>query len=234
MSLALLAEHQDFIIVNKPAGVPMHDRDEGIITRVRQAFGDGNWHLCHRLDTGTSGCLCLARNARAAAEIGRQFEEGKVSKYYLALTTAKPRKKQGTVRGDMKNRRDGKFILTPTLSNPAVTQFFSHSVRPGLRGFIVRPLTGKTHQIRVALKSLGSPILGDDRYGGEMADRLHLHAWQLSFNYAGEQINAGCLPDSGAQFIHQDTRAWFTSLGSPDSYPWPAVRKPSFGDDKDS
>ena len=64
----------------------------------------------------------------------------------------------------------------------------SRSLAPNLRLFILQPKTGKTHQLRVAMKSLGSPILGDALYGGDSADRTYLHAYQLSFDYFGQAI----------------------------------------------
>ena len=71
----------------------------------------------------------------------------------------------------------------------------SHSLAPNLRLFILYPKTGKTHQIRVAMKSLGSPILGDELYGGEVADRTYLHAYQLSFDYFGEAVHISASPE---------------------------------------
>ena len=71
----------------------------------------------------------------------------------------------------------------------------SHSLAPNLRLFILYPKTGKTHQIRVAMKSLGSPILGDELYGGEVADRTYLHAYQLSFDYFGEAVQISTSPE---------------------------------------
>lgn len=61
----------------------------------------------------------------------------------------------------------------------------------------MQPKTGKTHQLRVAMKSLGSPILGDKLYSGSQADRVYLHAYQLDFEYENEKISVQALPTSG-------------------------------------
>ena len=70
---------------------------------------------------------------------------------------------------------------------------------------MVLPRTGKTHQIRVALKSLGAPILGDRLYAGTPADRVYLHAWRLCFPFRGESLRFESLPAHGDQFMALDT-----------------------------
>ena len=130
--IPILFENADLIVVNKSVGIAMHDavdeisanvnteisakseKIDGIVTRLKKQLAVTELHLCHRLDTGTSGCLCLAKNAALASEIGELFSSRRVSKYYLALSDHKPKKKQGTIMGDMKNRRGGQRILLKT------------------------------------------------------------------------------------------------------------------------
>ena len=156
------------IVVNKPVGIAMHttspmhsghvaqpsaglgselgselEPELGIVELLKRQLNVPQLFLCHRLDTGTSGCLCLAENEHLAAEIGLLFETRQVSKYYLALSDKKPKKKQGLIIGDMKNRRGGQHILLKTTDNPAVTQFFSQSAKQGIRGFLLKPHSGK-------------------------------------------------------------------------------------------
>jgi len=95
-----------------------------------------------------------------------------------------------------------------TTQDPAVTKFTSSAVpssRPGLRMYIVRPLTGRTHQIRVAMKSIGVPILGDIRYAdkglAEKEDRTYLHAATISFVLHGQLIRISCVPNTGSEFL---------------------------------
>ena len=239
--IPVLFENTDLIIVNKPIGIAMHDatneadvreniaengepeKIDGIVTRLKKQLAVTELHLCHRLDTGTSGCLCLAKNAAVAGEIGELFSSRRVSKYYLALSSQKPKKKQGTIMGDMKNRRGGQRILLKTTENPAITQFFSSAAKPGTRGFIVKPHSGKTHQIRVALKSIGAPILGDTLYGGEASDRLYLHAWHLQLPLSSGELAVTAPFDTGEVINEADVQTWYNGLNAPETYPWPSL-----------
>ena len=103
----------------------------------------------------------------------------------------------------MKKAREGAWKLCQTKENPAITRFASVSCEPNLRLFILKPQTGKTHQLRVAMKSLGSPILGDGLYGKntEKIDRTYLHATQLEFDYLNNFISVTCLPSHGQFWI---------------------------------
>lgn len=191
--------HSDFIIINKPAEISVH-RDEqavGLTEIVAKQLGVPQVWLVHRLDKLTSGLLILALNKDAAAYFYSLFEMRQIEKTYLALSTQKPKKKQGRVIGDMQKSRNGVWKLCHTRENPAMTKFTTESLAPSLRQFTLQPHTGKTHQLRVAMKSLGSPILGDELYGGDSADRMYLHAYQLCFEYKGEKIFVQALPESG-------------------------------------
>ena len=241
LHIPILVENADLIVINKPVGVAMHDavdetgvkqdptksikagKVDGIVTVLKKQLAVKELHLCHRLDTGTSGCLCLAKNATVAAEIGELFSSRRVSKYYLALSSNKPKKKQGMIIGDMKNRRGGQRILLKTQENPAITQFFSSAAKPGTRGFVVKPHSGKTHQIRVALKSVGAPILGDTLYGGAASDRLYLHAWHLRLPLSKGDIAVTAPFNTGEVIYQEDVHAWVEALNAPDTYPWPSI-----------
>ncbi|MBY5922747.1 TIGR01621 family pseudouridine synthase [Ferrimonas balearica] len=179
--------HPDFLVVYKPAGVHFHSQDgnAGLVAKLEAQLGESLYPV-HRLDTPTSGLVVLARHPAAAATLTEQFTAHQVEKRYLALSTQKPKKKQGTIKGGMAKARRGAWKLTQERENFAITQFISHSLRPGVRAFLLRPRSGRTHQIRVALKSLGAPILGDALYGGDEADRTYLHAWSLGFDWQGE------------------------------------------------
>ena len=199
--LPILFRCDDYWLIDKPAGMSFHaESDEmGVMQSLSTSYPDQTFYPVHRLDKMTSGLLIVACHAKAAAEFGRMFEQREVEKRYLALSKRKPRKKQGTIAGGMSPSRRGQWKLTKDGGNMAVTQFFS-SYFQEVRVFMVRPLTGKTHQIRVALKSIGSPIFGDHRYGGEESDRGYLHAYRLQFNWHGEEKVYVCKPHTGALF----------------------------------
>lgn len=185
----ILLRHPDFWVVHKPAGVSFHSESGlGFIELLRQQYPDGNFWPVHRLDKMTSGLVIVATSAEAAALFGQLFSAGQIEKRYLALSKRKGKKKQGTIQGGMQPGRNGNWLLDQSSQNLACTQFFSCAF-DGVRLFYLRPITGKTHQLRVALKSNSSPILGDSRYGGEAAERGYLHAYSVSFDWQGDSIN---------------------------------------------
>ncbi len=193
----ILLRHPDFVAINKPAGLCVHQDGaaESFTDRLAQQLGVARVWLLHRLDKPTGGVLLLALNPEAASVLAQQFAAHSMHKTYLALSSQKPAKKQGWVKGDMAKARRGAWKLLRTQHNPALTRFHSRSIAPGLRLFVLQPLSGKTHQLRVAMKSLGSPILGDTLYGGQAAERLFLHAWRLQFDYAGTSFCITAVPD---------------------------------------
>ena len=193
----ILLRHPDFVAINKPAGLCVHQDGaaERFTGRLAQQLGVARVWLLHRLDKPTGGVLLLALNPEAASVLAQQFAAHSMHKTYLALSSQKPAKKQGWVKGDMAKARRGAWKLLRTQHNPALTRFHSRSIAPGLRLFVLQPLSGKTHQLRVAMKSLGSPILGDTLYGGQAAERLFLHAWRLQFDYASVSFCITAAPD---------------------------------------
>ncbi len=223
---SLLAQTSDYLIINKAPGVSVHrdQSDIGLLEQIRIDLDCGPLYLVHRLDKMTSGLLLLACNAEAASYLSRQFQERQVDKYYLALSDQKPRKKQGLIKGDMERARRGSWKLSTTTNNPAITRFFSTSVEPGLRLFLLKPLTGKTHQLRVALKSIGAAIVGDERYHGvsaEPIDRGYLHAWALAFDWQGERCEYLCDPDVGELYQRESVKQQLESWKPPGEQPWP-------------
>ncbi|MCI7479223.1 TIGR01621 family pseudouridine synthase [[Pasteurella] aerogenes] len=204
MLIDIIYKHADFIIIDKPCGISVHKDEQaiGLTSLVAQQLQLPQVWLVHRLDKATSGLLILALNESAAAELSAIFAQHQIHKTYLALACDKPKKKQGLIRGDMQKGRNGSWKLCLSQQNPAITRFYSVSCEPNLRLFVLQPQTGKTHQLRVAMKSLGSPILGDERYGGNRvkSDRTYLHAYHLSFIYCGQPIEVKCLPKCGAFF----------------------------------
>ncbi|MEG3767620.1 TIGR01621 family pseudouridine synthase [Alteromonas sp. 14N.309.X.WAT.G.H12] len=223
----IIFTHRDFYIINKPVGMPMHDAKSGIIPALTALTGETALYLCHRLDSVTSGCLLIARNASAASQLSQLFSNKQIQKYYLAMLSAKPSKKQGTVAGDMKNRRRGQHVLLKTRHNPAVTQFFSYHIPLRGRVALIKPLTGKTHQIRVAMKSLGAPISGDTLYGAAQQDRVSLHAYALFFSYNNQAFGVVCPPTQGNDFISAEFASWLAQLGEIQALNWPKFTLPN-------
>ena len=229
MQLELMACHDDFIVVLKPAGMNFHSEsgEISLVDAARQISGLQTLFPVHRLDRLTSGLVLLARNEAAARGFGEMFAEGQMEKYYLALSLHPPSKKQGAIKGAMVKGRNGSWRLAREGDNQALTQFFSYGIGnngSGLRLFVLRPRTGRTHQLRVALKSLGSPILGDERYGGEAADRGYLHACTLRFEWQGGMQSFEALPKEGEWFLNPAVAARISSLGPLPLLPWPGSK----------
>ncbi len=141
----------------------------------------------HRLDADTSGVLLLAKHAPALTVFSRMFAQRQVSKCYLAVVTGTPRQTQWTcdlpLGRDPARPRQSKVLRAP--GREAVTAFELLEAGSGKSLVLARPLTGRTHQIRIHLAALGHPILGDPLYGPPQSDRaqvaLALRATQLSY-----------------------------------------------------
>lgn len=228
----ILFTHADFVLINKHPNVSVHkdDGDTMLLQEVAQQTGDTQLYLVHRLDKMTSGLLLLARTASAASTLSRAFAERQVEKYYLAIGSKKPKKKQGLISGDMERSRRASWKLLTTQNNPAITQFLSLAAEPGERLFLCKPYTGKTHQIRVALKSVGSAIVGDPIYNAaSQADRGYLHAFAIRFPYDGETVSWVCDPRQsntlGEKWHHHIVSQGIDTWLHPWSLSWPSVKK---------
>jgi tRNA pseudouridine32 synthase/23S rRNA pseudouridine746 synthase len=222
MHIPIVFENDDFVVCNKPVGVGMHSDTVamGVVEQCKHQLGIKQLYLTHRLDTPTSGCLLLAKNKRTASEIGKAFENKEVNKLYLALSDQKPKKKQGQVKGDMKPSRDGNYKLLKSSQNPAITRFKSFLFAPKIRLFVCKPITGKTHQIRVALKALSAPIIGDERYKGSAADRLYLHSYMIQFSLNQQLYSITCMPNEGEFFHQYALQNVFESNINPEDITW--------------
>ena len=218
MKLDIVYQTNDFIIIYKPCGLSVHkDQSEiGLTTLLAEQLGIPQVWLVHRLDKVTSGLLILALNAESTAEFFRLFSEHHIQKTYLALSNQKPKKKQGLIVGDMQKSRNGAWKLCQSKENPAITRFESVSCEPNLRLFILKPQTGKTHQLRVAMKSLGSPILGDSLYGKntENIDRTYLHAARLQFEFKGQSFDVFSPPKEGEWWHRQGVMSQIQKFSS--------------------
>ena len=204
----IIEDRKDFLIICKDAGVSFHREGEssGLVDIVRSDNGLTELYTVHRLDKITSGLILLAKHKDSAKKLAIQFRKKIIRKYYLAISDRRPQKKQGLVQGDMAKARRGGWRLLRTRENPAITQFFSTAMGNKLRLFILRPYTGKTHQVRVAMKSLGSPVLGDPLYHKKEdagIDRAYLHSYAISFTLYGRIYRFEHKPDTGRYFTDQ-------------------------------
>jgi tRNA pseudouridine32 synthase/23S rRNA pseudouridine746 synthase len=217
--LTILFENDDFVLIDKPAGMSFHSESgPGLVVQASEQLGIPLYSV-HRLDKMTSGLLLLAKTSDVARKLTELFAGRRMEKFYIAVSTRTPKKKQGWVKGDMAAGRRGSYKLLTTHNNPAVTRFISTSIRPKERLFLVKPFTGKTHQIRVALKSLGAPIAGDVRYANadeaRLEERGYLHAYALRFEFDGETFSFVRPPKEGARFLSGECRQQLEAWAEP-------------------
>lgn len=226
LSHLVVDEQADFYVLNKPAGIGFHndDSDLGFFHQAKLALSASELYPVHRLDKMTSGLIIVAKNKHTAARFQTLFEQREIEKYYLAISDKKPIKKQGLVKGDMAKSRRGMWKLMRSQQNPAKTQFFTYPLEQGKRLFIVKPYTGKTHQIRVALNSLGAPILGDPLYGESAnIDRGYLHAFALRFQLNNQAFSYILPATTGVDFVSSVCQKHLETLTPPWHLPWPKM-----------
>lgn len=184
----LCAEQRDFLVVGKPTrmlsvpGKEAHKQD-CLITRVQQEFPEAR--IVHRLDWDTSGLLVLARNARAHSLLSQAFQNRKTQKRYIARIDEPLDPAEGDIDrpiGPDLDRRP-RYRIDPEHGRPSQTHYRTLDTQPDFTRIALEPITGRSHQLRVHLLSLGRPIQGDSLYHPEHArhDRLMLHAEQLGF-----------------------------------------------------
>ncbi len=227
--LPVLHESSRVLVVDKPAGVPFHATADSLgVLQLLRASGDAQAHRLwpvHRLDRVTSGVLVFAKTREDAGLLSAAFRHGAVAKFYVALSARRPAKKMGTVAGDMAPSRRGAHKLQRTQERPATTRFVSSGVVGGarpLRGFVLRPLTGRTHQLRVAMKALGAPVLGDSLYAAAAdarpEERAYLHAAAIRLpplSADDAPVSVVCAPSSGTEFTSEAFAAWFAARFPP-------------------
>lgn len=224
--IPIVYEHEDWFLCHKPNGMDFHDDNgvPGFLSEIKIQLGNDELLPVHRLDKPTSGLILVAKQQRACAQLCDLFAERKIEKFYVAICPSSLKKKQGLITGDMAKARRGAFKLLKSKDNPAITQFFSHGLGEGKRLCLLKPSTGKTHQLRVACKSLGAAILGDKAYGADEADRLYLHAYALRFSYQGQNYEFVEEPLVGQYFLQESCKTQFQEWRSPWALSWPKLK----------
>lgn len=186
------------VVINKPAGLVVHP-GAGVtqgtlvnallyhfpgIERIGHPERPG---IVHRLDKETSGVMVVARSRKAYSEIKRQFKAREVEKIYLGLVWGQIQTMQGKIDWAIGRHPKHRQRISIRTKKPREALTF-YSVKKALKDFTlleIKPVTGRTHQIRVHFAAAGHPIVGDSRYGGrdksKKYNRLFLHAWHLVF-----------------------------------------------------
>jgi 23S rRNA pseudouridine1911/1915/1917 synthase len=201
----ILSEKPGLLLLEKPAGLIVHPAGESWLANPDTSLGEDepsvvSWllkrdpasaglprcGLVHRLDRETSGVMAVATEAGVQDDLVGQFKDRKVEKVYLAVVLGKMPKPQGIIEAPV--GREGRKLVATPYGRPSTSNYKVLKEGKDRSLVEVRPLTGRTHQIRVHLAVIGHPVLGDIEHGGAKADRLYLHAHRLKVSLRGKPV----------------------------------------------
>lgn len=209
--LPLIFENDDIVVVNKPSGLLTHAKggislEQTVAEMMRPkttfALDSTRPGIVHRLDRDTSGVMVIARNPEAAHDLQQQFAGRRVAKVYLAVVEGHPEHPKAQIDLPIARhpQKPSTFRVDPN-GKPAQT-LYEVLATNGRHSLIkLRPRTGRTHQLRVHMQHLGTPIVGDPVYG-QAGERLMLHAWQLTITLPNGQERTFTAPIP-AEVLHE-------------------------------
>lgn len=202
VKIEIIAETPDYLIINKPTGIPVHPdelyTENTLIQQIKKQFPEiqnidpesPRPGIVHRLDKDVTGVMVVARTMEMMRHLKKQFAERSVYKEYLALVHDAMTKQEGTVELNMeRDKKTGKMVTRP-VNQPGKKSITEYKVLENFTHFSYTQLiikTGRTHQIRVHMRTLDHPIVGDTLYGKKKnkanlaIDRPFLHAHKLGF-----------------------------------------------------
>lgn len=210
--LPIIYLDDDVIVVNKPAGVLTHSKgalnDEFTVAEFFRRYTtvglDTNRPgIVHRLDRDTSGVIIGARTPESFELLKAQFADRKAKKYYVAITDGTPKQMDASIDVPIvRNPSSPSTFRADSKGKPAVTDYEVLDIQGGKSLVALTPHTGRTHQLRVHMQFLNTPITGDRVYG-KSADRLYLHAYKLELTTAPEkhQTFIAPVPDSFQKYF---------------------------------
>lgn len=202
---AIVYQDRDLLAVTKPSGIASQRTPYQLKGTLEYWVGEEfarqgirePVRIVHRLDRGTSGLMLFPKHRQAAAYLSELFRLGTMHKQYLALVTGTPVDQEWEADGPIGKVASARYGVVAG-GRPARTLFRCLTAADGRSLIEARPLTGRTHQIRVHLAAAGLPIVGDGTYGGTAAPRLLLHCCGLAFaGRDGRPLQLTAPPDNG-------------------------------------
>ncbi len=200
----ILYEDHDVLAISKPVGINSQRTPYQLKGTVEYAIGvylrsegiEEPVRIVHRLDRGTSGLMLFPKNRTSAARLSSQLHDGEVEKRYLALVKGVPPQSGWLVDAPIAKIAPSRYgVATP--GKGAQTEFRVVAAGADAALLEARPLTGRTHQIRIHLEYDALPIMGDRVYGGAKACRMMLHCLAMSFlDGHGSRVSVSAPPDS--------------------------------------
>lgn len=203
--ITILYEDSDLLLVRKPTlllSIPgRHPLNKDcLITRLQQRYPTAS--IVHRLDLDTSGIMVIPLNKPTHAHISRQFQQREVHKTYQAIVYGEVAPDKGEVNLPITCDWDRRPLqkICHQRGRVALTRFEVLSRHGDRSRMLLKPVTGRSHQLRIHMRELGHPILGCDMYAHDtalgMADRLMLHACTLAFTHptTGQWLQGECAP----------------------------------------
>lgn len=187
--LQIVQVDRDFLLINKPTrllSVPgRHPQNrDSVISRLQVDYPGAA--IVHRLDFDTSGVMVIPLNKVALSNISKQFQARSVSKHYTAVVAGLMVQDEGIIDLPIAADTGPKYKICQQTGKPSVTEYqvLVRDEQAGTTRVLLHPITGRSHQLRLHLQTIGHPILGCEFYGGEWAsaaNRLLLHATDLAF-----------------------------------------------------
>lgn len=195
ISLEIIHEQSNLVIINKPKGIVVHPSKGhsnntvvnalmGMEIEFESNMGETKPWLIHRLDKDTSGLLIVAKNKKEYEYLIELQKERKIKKYYLAVVSGIPDKKYATIDAPIsRNKSHRKKMSINTSGRKSLTTYKVLKSNSKMSLIELELHTGRTHQIRVHMQAIGHPIIGDKLYGKKstLIDRQLLHAYKLEF-----------------------------------------------------
>ncbi len=186
----VLYEDEDIIAVNKPRSMPTHPsrnhQDDTLANRVVYYLGEQSaFHVITRLDRDTSGVVLIAKHTVSAKFLTENIKDRNISKEYIAVVNGVPNPPQETVSAPIKKREESGILrcVAPD-GKEAVTKYETIKIAENLSLVKLLPITGRTHQLRVHMSYMGTPIYGDSMYGApQTGEKTRLHCYRITFSH---------------------------------------------------